>query len=359
MTRQPSYPNSRRVTGFSLVELMVALALSLILLAGVLAIFASSRTTYETTDRLARLQENGRFALDLIVRDLRSAGYAGCSKAAPFTNMLNQETNVMRNFAIAVQGYDAQATDWSPALDATVIADAEVGNDVLVVRRPRGDFEPVRVLEYVGYMKFETDPVRIPDVSPQLIQAGDIVQISDCTSRAVFEVTDNSSGVLTHDETAATPPAEGEEGVPVEPGTGNKSGSLGYAFTDKAEVVPVQTVIYFLRVPAGDTTPNLYRRVSGGGPAEPVVEGVEAMQVTYGVPVAGKIVYRKASEIGGDWASVQTVRIALLVRSLSEYGSDTDQQKYDLLGEEVPEPGDRRLRQVFTTTVDLRNAPTT
>ena len=53
--------------GFSLVELMVALALSLVLMSGVLSIFFSSKVTYLANEKTARLQENGRTALDLIV----------------------------------------------------------------------------------------------------------------------------------------------------------------------------------------------------------------------------------------------------------------------------------------------------
>src|SRR5690349_20318598 len=75
-------------SGITLVELMVGMTLSLILLAGVLAIFASSRKTYETIDRLSRIQESGRFALETIVHDLRAAGYIGCRNRAPFFSAL-------------------------------------------------------------------------------------------------------------------------------------------------------------------------------------------------------------------------------------------------------------------------------
>jgi len=50
--------------GFSIVELMVAVAISLLLLTGVVAIFVSSKTSYETNERFSRIEENGRFALD-------------------------------------------------------------------------------------------------------------------------------------------------------------------------------------------------------------------------------------------------------------------------------------------------------
>lgn len=342
---------ARSHAGFSLVELMVAMALSLILLAGVLTIFASSRTTYETTDRLSRIQESGRFALDSIVRDLRSAGYLGCSKRADFTNALNGPATALNNFENPVQGFDAQGSSWLPALDATTAPGAEPGSDALVVRLPRGDFEPVRVVE--GEFMSSTTADLVIEATPALIKAGDVVQISDCNGRAVFQVTANTAGVLQHAVIAATSDASGTT-------PGNAINDIGYAFTDSAELVPVQSVAYYLRdgsTPGAGT--SLWRHVSRSASAEELVEGVENMQLAFGVASGNTIVYYSAEDVS-DWANVRTVRIALLVRSLSEYGTDTDQQDYDLLdslgGTTVNNPGDRRMRQVFTTTVNIRNS---
>jgi len=64
--------------GFSLVEIMIALLIGLFLMGGILQIFSASQQTYRMQSNLARLQENGRFALDLLAHDLRMAGYWGC-----------------------------------------------------------------------------------------------------------------------------------------------------------------------------------------------------------------------------------------------------------------------------------------
>ncbi|WP_376695898.1 PilW family protein [Wenzhouxiangella sp. EGI_FJ10305] len=61
--------------GFTLIELMVAMVLSLFLLGGVILMYASTKSTYEDVDRLSRLQENVRFASDYLVRDVRNAGF--------------------------------------------------------------------------------------------------------------------------------------------------------------------------------------------------------------------------------------------------------------------------------------------
>ena len=64
--------------GFSLVEIMIALLIGLFLMGGILQMFSASQQTYRMQSNLARLQENGRFALDFLARDIRTAGYWGC-----------------------------------------------------------------------------------------------------------------------------------------------------------------------------------------------------------------------------------------------------------------------------------------
>ena len=61
--------------GFTLVELMVAMALSLFLMGGAILMYLSVQSTYDDTNRLSRLQENIRFASDYMVRDIRNAGF--------------------------------------------------------------------------------------------------------------------------------------------------------------------------------------------------------------------------------------------------------------------------------------------
>ncbi len=85
--------------GFSLIELMIAMLLGLILIGGVVNIFLASSQTYRLQEAMFRVQESGRFALDMMLRDLRDAG---------FQNLL--PTNASRDTSItAVQGVQAVA----------------------------------------------------------------------------------------------------------------------------------------------------------------------------------------------------------------------------------------------------------
>ncbi|MFO7905386.1 MAG: prepilin-type N-terminal cleavage/methylation domain-containing protein [Pirellulaceae bacterium] len=64
-----------RQSGFTLVELMIALVLSLFLIGGAILISSSGKATYTDSEKLSRAQESIRFASDFLIRDIRNAGF--------------------------------------------------------------------------------------------------------------------------------------------------------------------------------------------------------------------------------------------------------------------------------------------
>ena len=65
----------RRQAGLTLLELMIALSLGLLLLVGIGTIYVGSSQTYRVQEQNARIQESGRYALEVIGRSVRQAGY--------------------------------------------------------------------------------------------------------------------------------------------------------------------------------------------------------------------------------------------------------------------------------------------
>jgi prepilin-type N-terminal cleavage/methylation domain-containing protein len=76
------YPRRARPRGFNLLELLIALALGLFLLAAFLAVVARCRDQFTATESLARLQDTARSALSALVDDVEHAGFHGFSNAA-------------------------------------------------------------------------------------------------------------------------------------------------------------------------------------------------------------------------------------------------------------------------------------
>lgn len=337
-----------RVLGFSVVELLVAVALSLLLLVGVMAIFASSRSSYETTDRLSRIQENGRFALDQLTQHIRSAGFVGCARQPTYasSSLTNATTVLQWNFMDGpVRGFQStSATAWSPTIDASVTSPSG-GSDVLVLRVPARDAEPLRL---TADMTSGTDTLTVPNVTNG-VQTGDVALAYSCEAQSYFHVSSFAGGVIGHAVSTGTP--------------GNADNTINYAFRRNAEVIPVETVIYYIRestgvaagtLPAGTT--SLWRRV-GLADAQELVEGVERMELEFGVDTNGDTIvdaYQTANAVT-NWGNVFSVSVALLVRSLEQYGADTDQRTYQLLNVSVPAPADRRMREVFAATASIRN----
>jgi prepilin-type N-terminal cleavage/methylation domain-containing protein len=73
--------STERQSGFSLVELMVAILIGSLLIIGVTELFLSSLRSGLSSSELAKMQESGRIALEVIGADARRAGYQGCTAA--------------------------------------------------------------------------------------------------------------------------------------------------------------------------------------------------------------------------------------------------------------------------------------
>jgi type IV pilus assembly protein PilW len=72
---QPTFQLPARQGGVSLVELMIGMTLSLLIVSAVGYVFAGSRQTYRSSDDNSRLQEGGRFAMEMLGASFRAAGH--------------------------------------------------------------------------------------------------------------------------------------------------------------------------------------------------------------------------------------------------------------------------------------------
>ncbi|HEU4781278.1 MAG TPA: PilW family protein [Steroidobacteraceae bacterium] len=338
----------RRQGGFSLVEIMVALTLSLILLAGVLAVMYSSKVTYAENERVGRLQENGRAALELILRDLRGAGFPGCAQPInglfDITNTLANPTAVAWNLAQPVFGFEGAGGVWAPALDAVLIPGATINNDIVVVRTIPTGSPSMRVSAVVN----PTGPILVDKEVSELLTVGAPAIISDCGNASIFVVNQFNPG---GGNISATIVRNIGGGPP-----GNATDDLGATFAPGARVSPILSIAYYVAPNAAGTGPALWRVMSNGAPQE-IIPGVEAMQIRYGVDTDGNMTindYVNANLVA-DWSQVISVSLAMLVRSGEATSPTVDSRVYTLLDTALLPFNDRFQRALFTTTVTLRN----
>lgn len=337
-----------RQRGFSLVELMIAMTIGFIVLAGIGYLYVESRQAFRSMDNLSRMQESARYALEIVARDIRMAGYRGCaSSTGDFHNTLKNKTQSAFNFGLPINGYDASGGAWAPALpsDTGGLSGLQVlpGTDAIVLRSAVGD--GATVAKQPGNASAD-----LQITTPNDLAIDDIVMVTNCVASTVFQVTNKNVNGANHNVVHNV----GGGSVP-----GNASQDLveNYSATG-GEIIKMQSKSYFIRRGASGR-PALwqfenYKPVGGNNPAE-IAEGIENMQIQYGIDTnADGVVesYAPASAVI-DWNQVGAVRISLLV-----VGSDgnvaTSKQKYTYDGA-VVDAADQRLHQVFTTTVSVRN----
>jgi type IV pilus assembly protein PilW len=86
--RTPGLSCRQRTAGFSLVELMTAMLLSMLLIAATISVFVSNKRVYGATEGLGRIQESARIAFELMSRDIREAGGNPCDVRMKVVNVL-------------------------------------------------------------------------------------------------------------------------------------------------------------------------------------------------------------------------------------------------------------------------------
>jgi type IV pilus assembly protein PilW len=73
--------------GFTLIELMVAIVLSLFLMIGLISLLVSTVNSRSELDKTGRQIENGRYALQLLSEDIQMAGFVGASSSTTFATV--------------------------------------------------------------------------------------------------------------------------------------------------------------------------------------------------------------------------------------------------------------------------------
>lgn len=377
----------RQSRGVSLVELMVALAIGTVLILGLVQVFAASRAAYQMSEGLARVQENARFAMDFIQRDLRMAGHFGC--ATDQSHLLDPDVGIgdrielhfpspvsyPLNFEVSIQGYDATGTvpgsthditeptaGWSPSLPAEIAAlSPAAGSDVLVLRYLYGEGVPVDELKLAGSQStVVTDADRWDSVTSGGVAQPLLFGLSDCRQADIFTASAAADGTVS----TANAAVAGRYGVVDD---GDSMGGLGEG---QLRLFRAESVVYYIATGTSGE-PSLFKARSNGGAyvATELVEGVENMQLLFGLdssasgPRGYVTEHRTAADLATDanrWLRVGLVQVGFLAASPSAAASEAAASEIsypNIVGVsfDTSNAGDSRYRTGYEATVALRN----
>lgn len=346
-----------------MLELLIAAALGIVLIAAVVQLFAGSGRGNAALAGQARLQESARHAVALLSRSARSAGYLGCGGRDGLVNTLNGTWRQVVEFDVSrpVEGFDGRATGWSPDIgilptdggSALAFAgnrfdpdELKSGSDVIVFRRIEAPGQPLaRSLPTI------LDPVTRKGEDPVVtfddefaLEADDFVVVSDCRQSALFRI--GRTDVVGQVATLTRPPNSGAFGNQAELSlSGNDLPFGGAVGPEGAGVGRVITEIYFVAPGAGvnnrgDTVWSLWRRAGADAAAE-LIQGIDDLQVLFGVDLtSGDGVEAPNRYMAPDQVGANPVRAIHFVATVSSV---------DAIG------ADGVLRRSFAWTVALRN----
>jgi type IV pilus assembly protein PilW len=309
---------SRRVSlsgGFTLVELMVALAIASVLLLALTAMFVGTSMSRNELDKSSRQIEGGRYAVQVLSDELHHAGWFGVLANAPtlpgsVTSLPDPCSNtlatVQNSIGLPLQGYAGGASAPLSCLNA---ASGYKPNTAVVVVR-RADTSIAATAPTSPYFNMQTSGC-----------AGDSIAY-------VFDSYANAGNFTLH--------------------SNSSPGCLPLISAPTAKITPVYIRIFYISTcsqsdctaSGADSVPTLKRiDLTATGTTAPVaiIDGIENMQFEYGIDTAGSDgtpdSYTSTptfSAGGGQWINVMAVRVHLLARNIDTTPGYSDVKTYTL-----------------------------
>ncbi|SMF23435.1 type IV pilus assembly protein PilW [Alteromonadaceae bacterium Bs31] len=316
--------NSRPQAGFSLVELLVAMLLGVVLLGGAISVLMGNLQTFRANNGIARVQENARFALEEISRDLRSTSFMGCATGdVRIQNLVSDGSSTDGHLDVVqgLNGFEHGDIDNTVKTELGLAAESAATN-----LSTTSDLIVIKTLQDVGARlgaPLESGSSNFATGSAADLGAGDILFVSDCKKGALAYVTAVTSSDVTvnlnsKELSSDTTRFEGD------------------SILNKFEVNT-----YFVAPSSIHSTASSLWRKTNLSAAEELVVGIENIQFLYGEnpdPSAetASVQYLEADEVS-NMDNVISVRISVTANSIEAVG------------------GQNPITKDFAITVVLRN----
>lgn len=327
--------NPSRIRGFSLIELMISIAVGLLLLTAIATIFANSSRSQREVALSAEQIENGRYAMDVLSEDLHHAGYWGLYSttftapgAMPDPCDITA-ASLATAMALPVQGYNAPIASLPSCLSS---ANYLAGTDILVIRHASTSVAGALT---AAAMYVQTQPVGTPIVA---------------NGGGTFSLTvRNGTGV-----NVAAPVRPYEVHIYfVSPCSTAASGTCA-ASDDGGRPIPTLKRLELAVDPSDGTLKMM---------TIPIAEGIENFQVYYGLDADGdgapdQGAYSSDPGSVAGWMQAVTAQVFVLARNTQTSPGYSDNKTYALGPSVTVTPSGSGLsyrRHVYASLMRLKN----
>jgi type IV pilus assembly protein PilW len=317
--------NTHRQSGFTLIELMIAMVLGLMVMGGVVTLFAQSQRSFQVDKDVSSMQAEARFALQEIARDLRMAGFVS-DPLNPASIFPDAGLAVGIDCGVAVQ------PNWIYGLRDGVTG--EINTVTTVDNATAGTATASYACITGGELRPTTDVLGTKRV------VGNTTAVANLLPGAVYIRANGSFGRMYIN--GAVP------GVPV-------------PFNDWEYRPHIYYIRNFTTV-AGDGIPSLCRKVlAWGAPptmqTECIAQGVEDLQVEFGLDPDGdgNVNAYMSNPTLTQMQQAVSARVYLLVRTVEADFSYTDSRSYAVGNAPAYAPADNFHRRLYEITVPIHN----
>jgi len=322
-------PQKKLQAGFSVVELMIAMLLSMALAGGIISVFVNNSYSFQQDENIGRMQDDARHALREVAFDLSMAGHYAD---------LHVPSTV---------SYDGDLTigqDCGPTGEANWMyraTEAGTGNSLSLIAIDNATNSSVSAAHSCfvgGELRDGTDVVSIKRV------AG--AEATALSVNGAYLRTNGTVGVLFSGVAPTAPPV-----------------AVALPRADWAFRPRIYYIRQFANTP-GDNIPTLCRKVLGGaGPSvttECLATGIENLQIEYGVDTSqnGQPNVWLSNPSLAQMQSVVSARIFLIARTTEIDTRYTNTKTYSISNAPDLVPNDSFHRRVFSTSVSIQNIRT-
>lgn len=302
----------RRQRGLSLVELMISITLGMVAVAGAISIYLANRSSYKLVEGTARVQENARFAVEFLGRELREAGGIVCGGTLVQENVLDSTYKAQwwGDWTTGLQGYDSTTqlparTFGTGSGDRKQVPASSTGpySDAIVIWSASTASPSVISAYTSGTKTFTVYPA-------QTATSGKVFTACDDARVSTFTLSQDASTTVV----AAQAPT-----TAIKPG----------GFVNQLNA----SAWYIGAGGSSSSTYSLWRTglvsaqstAARSAPAQEILENVTNMQITYllgdGIGTPTGTDYVPAASVS-DWSKVQAVRVKLTLASPDNVGID-------------------------------------